>query len=300
MTDAHMGEIVALITVFCWTATALAFEAAGRRVGSLAVNVIRIGMALVFITAFCAIWRGPALWLPFDASPHALLWLSLSGFVGFALGDLFYFRALVTLGSRMATLIMLTLAPPLAALFGMLWLDEHLTLLQWGGMAATIVGVAFVVSERRNGENGVSISGVGIIFGVLGALGQAGGAVLGKLARADIDAVGATQIRVIAGVAGLFLVATVIGWWPKVIAAFRDRIAVAQMTGGALFGPFLGVLLFQVAIWMTDVGVVQTIAALVPIVIIPIAVYAKKEKVTLRAVLGSVIAVGGVALLFTS
>lgn len=69
----YSGELAALATAFCWTATALAFEAASRRVGSLAVNLIRLVLALALLTGYTALVRGRA--LPLDATPQAWLWL---------------------------------------------------------------------------------------------------------------------------------------------------------------------------------------------------------------------------------
>ncbi|HHI67879.1 MAG TPA: EamA family transporter, partial [Planctomycetes bacterium] len=54
----HAGEAAALATAFCWTFTSLAFESAGRRVGSLAVNFLRLVPAFFLLLFFCWAWRG--------------------------------------------------------------------------------------------------------------------------------------------------------------------------------------------------------------------------------------------------
>ena len=41
--QSHLGEIAALLTAIFWTVTALSFERAGKLIGSLAVNWIRMG-----------------------------------------------------------------------------------------------------------------------------------------------------------------------------------------------------------------------------------------------------------------
>ena len=107
--NAYIGEIAALLVAIFWTITALAFEYASVRVGSLAVNMIRLLYAIVFLTIFTSLQRGMP--LPLDASPHAWFWLSLSGFVGFVLGDLFLFKSYTIIGSRISMLVM-TLVPP--------------------------------------------------------------------------------------------------------------------------------------------------------------------------------------------
>ena len=70
-------------TALCWVATATSFEIAGRRIDSMVVNLLRLLMAMVSLSAFCAVTRGMA--LPLDANGHPWFWLGLSGIVGLSL-----------------------------------------------------------------------------------------------------------------------------------------------------------------------------------------------------------------------
>lgn len=40
--QSHVGELASLLTAVCWTLSAIFFEKAGRRVGSLSVNILRL------------------------------------------------------------------------------------------------------------------------------------------------------------------------------------------------------------------------------------------------------------------
>ena len=44
----YIGELAAFGTALCWTFGSQFFEAAGKRVGALSVNLIRLIMALIF------------------------------------------------------------------------------------------------------------------------------------------------------------------------------------------------------------------------------------------------------------
>ncbi len=293
----QIGELAALGTAFCWTATAMAFESAGKRVGSVPVNLIRLMMALGLHSLLGLVRRGAP--VPVDASAHAWTWLALSGFVGFCIGDLCLFRAFVVLGSRIAVLMM-ALVPPITALTGWLVLHERLSPLDWTGMGLTLAGVAWVVLERRRGANGEHVRHPvsGILLGLGGAGGQAVGLILSKYGMREYDAFAATQIRVIAGVVGFSVIFVLVGWWPRVTAAFRDGTAMARTGIGAFFGPFLGVSLSLVAVQNTTSGVAATIMALVPVLIIPPAILVMKERVSPRAIGGAALAVAGTVLLF--
>lgn len=294
----HAGELSALGAALCWTVTALAFESAGKRIGSMAVNLIRLFMAFVVLMVVCGITRGHV--LPTDATAHNWIWLSVSGLVGFTVGDLCLFRALLILGSRRATLMM-ALVPPVSALGGWVLMGEMLAPMDWLGMALTVGGVAVVVSERGKDEGDVKgkrVPVTGILLGIGGASGQAIGLALSKFGMATYDPIASTQIRILAGIVGFSLLFLVIGWWPRVFSAVRDGRAMVGTGVGAFFGPFLGVVFSLLAVKYTDTGVAATIMALSPVLIIPPAVIIQKEKVTVRAVLGALVAVAGTGLLF--
>jgi drug/metabolite transporter (DMT)-like permease len=294
----HIGELAALGTACCWTMTALAFESASVRVGSLSVNFIRLAVAAILLTAFGLAVRG--LPLPTDAGAGTWAWMSASGLVGFTFGDLCLFRALVLIGARL-TMLLTALVPPLTALIGWLALGERLSGTGLAGMALTVGGVAYVVLER--GTSGAAAGDprarrTGILLGIAAALGQAAGLILSKRGMNGYDAFAATQIRVLAGLLGFAAIFFAVRWWPRVLEALSNRPAMARTGLGAVFGPFLGVSLSLIAVSHTAAGVAATIMAIVPVLIIAPSVWLKKEKVTSRAILGAVVAVGGVAMMF--
>jgi drug/metabolite transporter (DMT)-like permease len=113
--ESRVGELAALGTALCWTITALSFESAGKRIGSLTVNLIRLLMAAVFFALYGWLVRGLA--VPTDAGAYAWTWLGLSGLVGFLIGDLLLFQAFVDIGARISMLIYASV-PPITALLG--------------------------------------------------------------------------------------------------------------------------------------------------------------------------------------
>ncbi len=292
----HAGELVALATAGCWTLTALCFEAASRRVGSLAVNLARLILAMGFISVYCRLVRGQ--WLPFDATAYNWYWLLLSGVVGIFVGDMCLFRAFVLIGAR-KTMLVMSLAPPLTAIVGWLILGELLTPLDWAGMVLTVIGVAWVVMEQEpGGESAYGKTLPGLILAFLAAAGQAVGLVLSKFGMKGYDPFAATQIRIIAAL-GIFLALfAVFRWWPRVKTILDQRAALGWTAMGAFFGTFLGISLSLLAVKLTKTGIAATIMSIVPILIIPPAAFFFKERITPRAVIGAFVAVVGVSVLF--
>ena len=297
----YTGQLAALGAASCWAVSALAFETAGKRIGALTLNLVRLVIAFGFLCVGAGIARGVP--LPVDASPHAWLWLTVSGLVGFVFGDLCLFRAFLLIGSRLSMLLM-SLAPVLTAVIGWLVLGETLTVRDFVGMTLTVTGIAWAVLERKRP---VSAEGsplphrtpwAGIALGFGGALGQAGGLVFSKLGMGGYHAFAATQIRVIAGMAGYVALYFVLRWWPRVWPALRDRKALGFASVGAFFGPFLGVTLSLIAVRHTVAGVAASIMALTPVLIIPLVFFLRGERAGVGGLLGAIVAVAGVALLF--
>jgi drug/metabolite transporter (DMT)-like permease len=297
MIHSHQGEYSALLVAVFWTITALSFESASKKVGSLPVNIIRLVIGFVFLSLLNIVIRGKL--LPTDASLHNWVWLSVSGLIGFVLGDLFLFKSYTIIGSWFAMLIM-TLAPPLAAIFGRIILGETMNFMALTGMALTMTGIGMALFSRDNENNKITIRKpfTGIFFAFLGALGQALGIVFSKYGMQDYSPFPSTQIRILTGIAGFSLIILFTRRWDKVLAALKNRRSMAAVTTGSFFGPFLGVSFSLMAVKYTSAGIASTIMAMVPILIIPPSIYLFHHKINLREIIGTVLSVAGVALFF--
>ncbi len=237
--------------------------------------------------------------LPTDASSELWFWLSISGLIGFVFGDMCLFRAFVLLGPRLSSLIMAT-APLMTALIGYLVLGEGLGAYAFGGMLLTIGGVLWAVLDRKASVNQEHLGKrkLGILLAFGGALGQAGGLVLSKYGMDQYDAFAATQIRVLASFVGWLVIFAVTRHWTQLTRAFRDVKALQMTAIGAFFGPVLGVGLSLYAVQHANTGVAASIMSITPILLIPITVFFYKERVGVGGVVGTFIAVSGVAVLF--
>lgn len=293
----NLGELFALCTAIFWTATALAFESASLKVGSLSVNIIRLVLGFLFLSFFSLIFRGK--FFPSDADSYNWQWLGISGLIGFVIGDLFLFKSYTIIGSRFAMLIM-ALVPPLAAFFGFIILKERIGYLSYLGMVLTIAGISIAIFNRKDKNSGFSLKLPvrGILYAFGGAVGQALGLVLSKKGMGTYDAFASTQIRIVAGLAGFCILVTFMNRWRKVYEALFHFRAMQGIATGSFFGPFLGVSFSLLAVSHTQTGIASTIMAIVPVLIIAPAVIHYKQKVTLYEVIGAIISVIGVAFFF--
>jgi drug/metabolite transporter (DMT)-like permease len=297
MSELAVGELAAVATAIMWTLSALAWTFAGKRVGALAVSSIRLLIAGVLIMTYGYFVRGR--WLPSDAPLRTWLLLGISGLTGFVVCDLCLIKAMLLIGPRLSLLIF-SLAPPIAAVISWLAIGDVLALRHWVAMGVTLAGVVWVVLEQPNRDNHPHARlhrGRGVLLAVLAAAAHALGYVLSKEGIGDYDAVAATLIRVLAALLGYGVVITLWRRWPALRAAMRDTKAIMVLALGAAVGPFLGVALSMVALRHAPTGVVATIIATMPVLILPFSILVYHEKVSLRATAGAVIAVAGVAML---
>lgn len=305
MLTSHLGELFALLTAVFWTTTSLSFQQATRRAGSLSVNVLRLIIAFFIYALISYFSRG--LFLPFDASAHQWIWMSISGLVGFVFGDYFLFKSYELISARISMLLM-SLSAPIAAYLGWFILGETMSLLSLAAMFITIFGIMMVITEKKklddeklgikNKKIQFSFSPKGMLFAFLGAIGQALGLVLSKYGMGDYNVFAATQIRIIAGTIGFIMLISLIKRWPKVKQAVTDSISMKFIVIGSIFGPFLGVYASLLAVKYTTVGIASTIMAIIPVLIIPPAILLYKEKVTVKEIIGAFIALGGIVLFF--
>lgn len=308
----YTGELISLGVAVSWTITALFFEYAGKRMGSLSLNIIRLTMSIIMLSITLLIFTGKA--IPFDAGSKAWLWLGISGFIGYIIGDYCLFNSYILIGSRFGQLFM-TLAPPSAALAGMFILGEKMSGMAILGMFVTLFGIGLSVIGRGGNQTKkweFKLPLKGILFGIGAGVGQGVGLVFSKLGmdyymqnvdQNDPLAVfmvpfASTQIRAIIGAIGFFIIILTTKKLKSLIHSLSDTKAMGASIGGTFFGPFIGVSFSLMAVQYTEAGIASTLMALTPILILLPTYFLFKQKVSLKEAIGAIISVVGVSLFF--
>jgi drug/metabolite transporter (DMT)-like permease len=302
----NLGEIAALMTAVCYSTSSVFFTLAGRKFGPLVTNRLRLIAAILLLgTAHWIIFGTP---IPMDTQPIQWFWLGSSGIIGLAIGDLFLFRAYIILGPRIG-LLFLSLSPALTTLLAWIVLGETLSSVNIIGILLTLLGLTWVVLEsnpkRETPRADKSLVPqksyiIGIMAGLIAAVSQSFGMVLAKFGLADnFSPLSANVIRMTSAFVALWIVTIIQG---QVISTFQQaqdqKSGLGYILGGSFFGPLIGVSLSLFAIQNTDLGVASTIIALPPIFLLPIGHFVFKERISWRAVVGTVLAVAGVGILF--
>lgn len=310
----YKGELISIAVATSWTACAMFAEVASKRMGSLPFNVVRMTLSLLMLAG--VMWFFTGMPYPVGADASTWFWLSLSGFVGYVLGDFCLFNSYILIGSRYGQLLM-TLAPPAAAIFGWMILDQSMSWIAILGMCVTSFGIATAIYRPKKDKN-ERIPLKGVLFGIGAGIGQGIGLVLSAKGlmhyESTVQSMGiefmhgasastilpfaSTAIRAVTGLIGFSIWTVINGEQSKLKEGIRDYRTMLAALGATITGPFIGVSLSLMATLYTSIGIAQTIMALTPVLIILPTYLFFHQKILLREVIGAVISVCGVALFF--
>ena len=292
----YIGEIAALATAFCWSVTSYAFTNAARRVGALQVNIDRMVLASIMLISIVGVF-GVSLYLTYNQ----ILNLVISGILGLVLGDSFLFKSFQLIGARLGIIIMAAV-PVLSTILAFFFLNEIISWLGMFGMLLTIAGILIVVLERKNPEqDNISISKIGIFYGLLGALGQASGLIFAKFAfqGGELNGFAASFIRLFSASIIILPLAATFKRYKNPLSIYpKDSYSTKVIVIGTIFGPVLGITGSLIAIEYAKVGIASTLMATMPIIMLPISRFYFKEKLDWKAIIGAFVAVIGTAIIF--
>ncbi len=293
-----LAELAALGAATLWAAGGLLSTAPARHLGALAFN--RLRMAFVFfMLAAASLYTGG--WQALTAE-H--LWLlTLSGAIGIFLGDTALFASLTRLGPRRSAILFAANAP-ISALLGYLFLGETLSLQALTGVFLVMSGVVLAIMfgsgrDRNHAWEKVDPSLLlpGIAFGIVAAASQSVGSIVAKPVLLEgIDAITASTVRV--GVAMVLLLAMMAHRRGR---AGNNRLNL-RVTGMTALSGFInmvvGMTLVVYALRDGEVGIVATLSAMTPVMILPLIWTVTGRAPAAGAWAGAVLSVAGSALIF--
>jgi drug/metabolite transporter (DMT)-like permease len=297
----------ALLAALLFSISAICGYRSSKQIGGAEANFWRIAMATLCL----------GLWANFFGSgfdPYgAYQYFLLSGLFGIGLGDTGYFQALPRLGSRRAVLLTQCFIPLFAILIEWLWLGTTLTIVQLFCIATILTGVAIALAPGDHAKIPSRQLWIGVAFTIFAAVCSAFGAVLSRKAYAILHAAGGHPDpgttgyqRVLGGILIPAIILLVAKWKSahahggvfeeKTFHVSREKWKRIWpwVLGNSLAGQTLGVTCVQWALEKTPTGIVMTVTAMTPIILLPMTRIVENEKIGVRSLVGALIAVAGV------
>jgi drug/metabolite transporter (DMT)-like permease len=289
------GMVACLAAASCWAVAVTVFRRPIEAHGARTVNLVKCSLAAILqgLTVLVLTQQGAIL----EASARSLILIATSGVIGLAMGDTALFAAVARLGAH-RTLLLQTLTPVFAAVMAAFWQAEIPSPRQSLGIALVLVGVATVIDPRSAfRRDGLGWSGVGILLGALSAASQAGGIVLAKEGMQDVASMPASFVRLAAAALALVLVAAVTGRLRRVAGLLVDRPRMKRVVPATLLGTYLALFAMMAGVALAPAAIAAVLLSTSPIFSLFIDAWVRKQPIGAAALVGTLTAVAGVAVL---
>jgi drug/metabolite transporter (DMT)-like permease len=296
---AFLGQLACLGAALLWAIALTIFRRPIEIFGARRINLAKCSLAAVFQgLTVVLLGQSGVLW---NAPARSLIFIVASGLVGLVVGDTALFGATARIGVH-RTLLLQTLAPVFTAIVAATWQSERPTLTQAIGGAVILAGVALVVApERRNLPLVSSVAvpgvGVGIALGVLAAMGQGVGVVLAKVGMQDMAVLPASFLRLAAAAAGLAVIGALSAPRATASDSHPDSRILARVLIATLLGAYVALFLMMAGVDLAPASIAAVLLSTGPVFSLVLETVMERRLPTMRGVVGTLLAVTGVAVL---
>ena len=258
-----IGIFSAFGAAISWTYACFIWRSQAVKYKSIDINLVKNIIAfLIFLPAFINISVLNDL--------KSIIILLISGVIGIGLGDTFYIKSLQLIGTR-RTLSIETLSPLLAALSGVIFIDENLAFRSYVGIIIISISLFILLRQRTNlvvnnlttitEQNNLSI----YIFPFLSVIFAVSGGLLSRIVflKSNLSPFQTTEIRLLGAI--IFLI-TIKNFRINFFLKKLDKNDQKRFLLSIFFGTNLGILLQQIVFKTLPLGVGWTLLSTSPLI----------------------------------
>jgi len=297
------GQAACLGAALLWALALNLFRKPIEQFGPRSVNTLKclLAGALQVATIFI-LGQAGALW---SASARSLVFVAASGLVGISIGDTVLFAAVLRIGVHRALLVQTT-SPIFTALIAVPLQGERLAPMQVLGALVTLAGVALVVAPSRGGGRDPKPSAKrtlrrwalgGVALGTLSAIAQAVGIVMAKEGMGEVPVLASSALRLSTAALGLVALAAVSGRLGDLRVALGNVQALRRILPATLLGAYVAIFLMMAGIALAPASIAAVLLTTSPVFSLILEATVLRRPVTAKDVIGTLAAVGGVAVL---
>lgn len=287
-----MGEFYALLCALFWGFAVVLFKRAGDTTSPFALNLFRVGISSVLLTATCYAVDQPLL----RSVPwRDVLILAAGGVLSIALADTLFHKCLNTVGAGI-TAIVDCLYSPLMVLFAFVLLGEKIGPWDLAGMVLVVGGVLVAAAQTPPEHLTRNRQAVGMLWGAGAMTALTVGVIAVKPALERQPVIWATTVRQVGALAVMLPIALLAPQRRAWLGVFRPRADWKYTLSGTLMGSYFALIFWLAGLKYEQAGVVAILNQTSTIYVLILATLFLKESFTVRKMIASVMAVGGILL----
>lgn len=279
-----LGIVAAIASAASWAFGTLMFDRLGRDIPPAGITFIKGSLSIVFMALLTLFYNGFV-----SVGSIECVYLAISGIIGIAVGDTFFFKSLRDLGPKVQVLFFM-LGQVMTMILSFVFLGEILSIKEYIGALILLIGVMVVIWDRQEEHPNKAR---GIIYGILSIMCFSASSIIIKYSIDEIDVVSATFYRMFFGTIGVLFVGVssqkISGW----IAPLKDIRILSLFVLNVLVITFGGFLLSTVAIKYISVSLVSVLSTTEPIFVLLFAYFINHDIATKRELLGATITILG-------
>lgn len=243
-----------------YSTASMVFSVYAKRFSSMWINQVKVFTA--FLAFLVAMMFSDQL---VSVSPTVISLLILSGFAGLCVGDIFLFKAFITLGPA-RSLVLYSFQPLMLGIYGYFFLGQFFSVNQTLAVICMIVCI-FIFMLERNKTTG-SWDPKSFIWAFLGITLDAIGVMMTREAyelNAGLETFQVNVIRCIGALVGFFLISPKSYVTVAVDVWNLRKREISLLLGSAICGCFVSLTLYLAALKYAHVGTLTAIAITGPV-----------------------------------
>jgi len=234
------GEFYALASAFCWALAIIFFRRCGDALPPFELNLFKNFLGFLLILPTLALVEG--LTLPEYSLTEAGIAI-VSGFLGIAVADTWYLRALSLMGAS-RTGIVASLLSPFVILLSFLFLGETLHGWQLVGFALVMSGILMVTWRQNSRDVDAAHLGRGVFYGIGAVFLMAVGVVMVKEILETRSFFWTTGLRLAGGLSGMLFYMVLRGRTAVVVERFKNPLPWKYIVPASILGAYVSMMMW--------------------------------------------------------
>lgn len=290
----YLGQTLALLSALTWAFAVILFKKSGETVHPIGLNLFKNLLAMLLLLPTMTIF-GEQLLRRVALKEYAIF--LLSGILGMAIGDTFFFMSLNRIGASLSAIVGYMYSPSIIIL-SVLFLNERLSLLQILGMILILFALISTTQIKlpRNLTRKKLL--VGILWGVFASVATAISVILIKPLLTKTPLLWATEIRLVAGFFSLLIITLFLPNRHQIIASLFTTKSLGYTIGGSLVGTYFTLVVWLGGMKYTQASIAAPLNQTSYIFVFILAAILLKEPITLIRLFAIIVAFSGALLVF--